>query len=186
MRSSSTKRRPPLLLCSATNAVGACFVFPMEITLTTPALLFPALSLLLLAYTNRFMALANRVRTLKPQYISTHSPSVMAQIVNLRKRLYIVRNMQVVGIGAMFGCVLCMLLLFLGFQMAGTVVFGASLVGLLVSLGMSLRELIISVEAIKLELSDLETEEEQRIIAEVQVRPRAKSATADVAEDLDG
>lgn len=139
----------------------------MEITLTTPALLFPALSLLLLAYTNRFMAIANRVRTLKPQYVSTHSPSVMGQLINLRKRLYIVRNMQVVGIGAMFGCVLCMLLLFLGLQTAGVWVFGASLLGLLVSLGMSLRELIISIEAIKLELSDLESEEEQRIIQEV-------------------
>ncbi len=163
----------------------------MEITLTTPALLFPALSLLLLAYTNRFMALANRVRTLKPQYISTHSPSVMAQIVNLRKRLYIVRNMQVVGIGSMFGCVLCMLLLFLGQQMAGVVVFGLSLVGLLISLGMSLRELIISIEALKIELSDLESEEELRIIEEVKARPRVsatgpfpKNSAAD--EERDG
>lgn len=143
----------------------------MEITLTTPALLFPALSLLLLAYTNRFMALANRVRSLKPQYISTHAPSVLGQIVNLRKRLYIVRNMQILGIASMFGCVLCMLLLFLGLRQAGAVVFGASLAGLLVSLGMSLRELMISIEAIKLELSDLEVEEEQRIIQEVRTRP---------------
>ena len=143
----------------------------MEITLTTPALLFPALSLLLLAYTNRFMAIANRVRTLKPQYMSTHSASIMGQLVNLRKRLYIVRNMQVVGIGAMFGCVLCMLLLFVGLYTAGVWVFGASLLGLLVSLGMSLRELIISIEAIKLELSDLESEEELRIIEEVKAKP---------------
>ena len=142
----------------------------MEITLTTPALLFPALSLLLLAYTNRFMAIANRVRTLKPQYMSTHSASIMGQLVNLRKRLYIVRNMQVVGIGAMFGCVLCMLLLFVGLHTAGVWVFGASLLGLLVSLGMSLRELIISIEAIKLELSDLESEEELRIIEEVKAK----------------
>ncbi len=166
----------------------------MEITLTTPALLFPALSLLLLAYTNRFMAIANRVRTLKPQYVSTHSASVMGQLVNLRKRLYIVRNMQVVGIGAMFGCVLCMMLLFLGLHTAGVWVFGASLAGLLVSLGMSLRELIISIEAIKIELSDLETAEEQRIIEEVKVRPSPpKAATTglsiapDIAtEDRDG
>ncbi len=154
----------------------------MEITLTTPALLFPALSLLLLAYTNRFMALANRVRTLKPQYMSTHSASIMGQIVNLRRRLYLVRNMQVVGIGAMFGCVLCMLLLFLGQRLAGMVLFGASLVGLLVSLGMSLRELAMSIEAIKLELSDLETEEEKRIIEEVRAKPVSEAADA----ELDG
>ena len=144
----------------------------MEITLTTPALLFPALSLLL-AYTNRFMAIANRVRNLKPQYLSTHSPSIMGQIVNLRKRLYIVRNMQILGIASMFGCVLCMLLIFLGQHTAGVWVFGGSLVLLLVSLGMSLRELIISIEAIKYDLSDLEIEEEQRIINEVRARPRS-------------
>ncbi|MBC7448679.1 MAG: DUF2721 domain-containing protein [Hymenobacteraceae bacterium] len=164
----------------------------MEITLTTPALLFPALSLLLLAYTNRFMAIANRVRTLKPQYISTHSASIMSQLVNLRKRLYIVRNMQVVGIGAMFGCVLCMLLLFVGLHTAGVWVFGASLLGLLVSLGMSLRELMISIEAIKYELSDLETEEELRIIEEVKARPAAGRSVAPLTtagpagEDRDG
>ena len=144
----------------------------MEITLTTPALLFPALSLLLLAYTNRFMAIANRVRSLKPQYLSTHSASIMGQIVNLRKRLYIVRNMQLLGIASMFACVLCMLLLFVGVHDAAVYVFGAALLGLLLSLGLSLRELLISIEAITLELSDLETEEEQRIINEVKARPR--------------
>jgi hypothetical protein len=162
----------------------------MEITLTTPALLFPALSLLLLAYTNRFMALANRVRTLKPQYVSTHAPSVLAQIVNIRKRLYIVRNMQILGIGSMFGCVLCMLLLFVGLQTAGVVLFGLALLGILVSLGMSMRELIISIEAIKIELSDLETEEELRIIEQVKARPpqpaiRPLSTTAN-EDEADG
>lgn len=156
----------------------------MEITLTTPALLFPALSLLLLAYTNRFMAIANRVRNLKPQYLSTHSPSIMGQIVNLRKRLYIVRNMQILGIASMFGCVLCMLLIFLGLRQAGVWVFGVALLGLLVSLGMSLRELIISIEAIKFDLSDLETEEELRIINAVRAKPN-RTPSAEEAHDME-
>ncbi|KAA9338280.1 DUF2721 domain-containing protein [Hymenobacter busanensis] len=134
----------------------------MDISLTTPALLFPALSLLLLAYTNRFMALANRVRTLKSQYVETHREHHMRQIQNLRRRLVIVRNMQTVGIGSMFSCVLCMFLLFAGLRSAGELVFGASLLGLLVSLGMSLWEIQISVDALNIELDDLQQDEQQR------------------------
>ncbi|SMB97376.1 conserved hypothetical protein [Hymenobacter roseosalivarius DSM 11622] len=134
----------------------------MDITLTTPALLFPALSLLLLAYTNRFMALANRVRTLKSQYQTTHSTHLMLQIQNLRQRLAIVRNMQAVGIASMFGCVLCMFLLFAGFVRAGQLVFGASLLALLVSLAMSLREIQISGDALNIELNDMQNDEERR------------------------
>jgi hypothetical protein len=135
----------------------------MEITLTTPALLFPALSLLLLAYTNRFLALATIVRTLKSQYQTTHSPHLIRQIHNLRRRVVMVRNMQAVGAGAMFGCVLSMFLLYAGLTMAGQLVFGASLLGLLISLGMSIWEIQISVDALKIELTDMEESEEQRL-----------------------
>ncbi|GAA4375297.1 DUF2721 domain-containing protein [Hymenobacter koreensis] len=128
----------------------------MEISLTTPALLFPALSLLLLAYTNRFMALANRVRALKSQYAESHRAQHLLQIRNLRRRLVIVRNMQAVGIGSMFGCVLCMFLLYAGFADAAKVLFGASLLALLVSLGMSLWEIQISVDALNIELDDMQ------------------------------
>lgn len=133
-----------------------------EITLTTPALLFPALSLLLLAYTNRFMALANRVRTLKSQYLDTHSEHLMKQIANLRQRLIIVRNMQAVGIASMFGCVLTMFLLYAGLLPPAHLLFGASLLGLLVSLGMSVHEILISVAALNIELDDLQEGEQQR------------------------
>ncbi|WP_400193854.1 DUF2721 domain-containing protein [Hymenobacter sp. B81] len=134
----------------------------MDITLTTPALLFPALSLLLLAYTNRFMALANRVRALKSQYQESHREPHMRQIQNLRRRLLIVRNMQAVGIASMFGCVLCMFLLYAGLAAAAQLVFGASLLALLVSLGMSLWEIQISVDALNIELDDLQEDEQQR------------------------
>ena len=134
----------------------------MEITLTTPALLFPALSLLLLAYTNRFMALAQRVRSLKTQYLDTHSEHLIKQIANLRQRLIIVRNMQAVGIASMFGCVLTMFLLFAGLVPPANILFGASLIGLLVSLGMSVHEILISVAALNIELDDLQHDEKQR------------------------
>lgn len=134
----------------------------MEITLTTPALLFPALSLLLLAHTNRFLALANRVRALNTQYVSTHSAHLPGQIRNLRRRLGLIRNMQAVGTASMFGCVLCMFLLFAKYKLAGEIVFGGSLLALLVSLALALWEIQISVDALNIELDDLQDDEERR------------------------
>jgi hypothetical protein len=132
----------------------------MEITLTTPALLFPAISLLLLAYTNRFMALANLIRGLKNRYASTHSRLVYGQIENLRTRLVLIRNMQAFGIASMFGCVFCMFILFAGYIVIGQYVFGLSLLLLMVSLALALREIQISVKALELELNDFEEENE--------------------------
>ena len=134
----------------------------MEITLTTPALLFPALSLLLLAYTNRFMTLANVVRGLKTQYVNAPREPLRRQIHNLRRRLHLVRNMQAVGIGSLFGCALTMFLLYAGLNLAGQLLFGASLLALLVSLGMALVEIQISVDALNIELDDIEDAETRR------------------------
>ena len=80
----------------------------MELTLTTPALLFPAISLLLLAYTNRFLTLANLIRELHRSYKSNPEEIIFAQILNLRYRVKLIRNMQIFGVGSFFGCVLCM------------------------------------------------------------------------------
>ena len=134
----------------------------MDLTLTTPALLFPAISLLLLAQTNRFLALADRVRALKTQYVTTQRHHLLGQIQNLRRRLVLIRDMQAVGIGSLFGCVLCMFVLFAGWTLAGVIIFGLSLLLLLASLGMSLREIQISVDALTIELDDLQQNEAQR------------------------
>ncbi|MBB6612211.1 DUF2721 domain-containing protein [Pontibacter sp. Tf4] len=128
----------------------------MEITLTTPALLFPAISLLLLAYTNRFLALAGLIRSLKQRYATTQSHIVYGQIENLRTRLLLIRNMQAFGIASIFGCVFCMFVLFAGYETIGKYVFGLSLLLLLISLALALREIQISVNALTLELNDLE------------------------------
>lgn len=127
----------------------------MEITLTTPALLFPALSLLLLAYTNRFLALADRVRGLKARYESAPTAYLVPQIRNLRRRLVLLRNMQAVGTASMFGCVLTMFVVFAGLQWLGQLLFGFSLLALLGSLGLALREIQISVEALNIELDSM-------------------------------
>jgi hypothetical protein len=131
----------------------------MEITLTTPALLFPAVSLLLVAYTNRFLTLGSRIRTLHAQYKVNPDEIISGQITILKKRTVMIRNMQALGVGSLFLCVLCMFLLFAGKLFIGKIVFGASLIFMLGSLGISLQEISISVEALNLELSDMEKNE---------------------------
>lgn len=128
----------------------------MELDLTTPALLFPAISLLLLAYSGRFLALAALMRELYGRYKEQPDPKIMGQLKNLRYRIVIIRNMQAFGVSSFFGCVLCMILLFAGQQTLGKWVFGGSLILLLISLGLSLREIQVSIHALTLQIEDLE------------------------------
>lgn len=128
----------------------------MEIDLTTPALLFPAISLLLLAYTNRFLALASLIRGLHRQYKEQPNSIIIGQIKNLRRRVVLIRNMQAFGITSLLFCVVCMFLLFAGEITLGKYIFGASLILLIVSLALSVVEIQISVRALNLQLSDFE------------------------------
>lgn len=133
----------------------------MDISLNTPALLFPALSLLILAFTNRFIALASLIRSLKKLYQTTPNHLIFGQIQNLRSRLILIRNMQAFGIASMFCCAFCMFMLYEGWQTAGKITFGLALVLLMVSMALSLWEIQISVKALELELSDIEQEDTQ-------------------------
>ncbi len=128
----------------------------MEITLTTPALLFPAVSLLLLAFTNRFLAIATLIRQLHRNYVSDPKNVVEGQLRNLRKRLYLIRLMQLLGVLSLFLCVLSMFLLYVESELWGEIVFGISLIALLLSLFVSLREIQLSTRALDIELSDME------------------------------
>jgi len=128
-----------------------------EISLGTPALLFPAISLLMLAYTNRFLALASLIRSLHQRYQASPDQVLLGQIQNLRRRLGLVRRMQTLGVLSLFVCVVCMFTVFAGEQMASAILFAVSLVLLLLSLGHSLAEIHISTEALKLELGRMET-----------------------------
>jgi len=127
-----------------------------EITLTTPALLFPAISLLLVAYTNRFNVITTRIRSMSAAYKSAPDDLVMAQIHSLRNRIYIIRNMQAYGVGSLFMCVLCMFALFADELVVGKILFAISLLMMLASLAYSLYEVLVSVNALKLELNALE------------------------------
>jgi hypothetical protein len=61
----------------------------MDISINTPALLFPAVTLLMLAYTNRFNTLATIIRNLHGKYQNERSENLLAQIANLRYRVYL-------------------------------------------------------------------------------------------------
>jgi hypothetical protein len=128
----------------------------MELTLTTPALLFPAISLLLLAYTNRFLHLAQLTRNLHSQYRNNPEKILYLQLLNLRKRINIIRNMQVLGSAGFLCSVICMFFLFRNWLIAAKLAFTASLGLLIISLALSVWELYISVHAIDFQLHDLE------------------------------
>ncbi|MEP2026614.1 MAG: DUF2721 domain-containing protein [Reichenbachiella sp.] len=129
----------------------------MQLEISTPALLFPAITLLLLAYTNRFLALATLIRNLHAKYQQTEKQHVLVgQIKNLRKRLNMVRRMQAFGVLSFLLTVACMFALFQeGFVLANYL-FGSSLFSLLISLIYSLIEIQMSTKALNLELSDME------------------------------
>jgi hypothetical protein len=130
----------------------------MEINLATPALLFPAISLLLLAYTNRFLGLASLIRGLAARYHESRNQRLIGQIENLRHRLALIRRMQALGVLSIFVCVACMFALFAGSQTVGKALFGASLLLLMASLSYSFLEIHLSTKALNIELSSVERE----------------------------
>ena len=127
----------------------------MTLHIETPALLFSATSLILLAYTNRFLTIATIVRSLKQNYEEKESSKTLLEIKNLNLRLTLIRYMQMFGVLSLFLSVFAMLLLFIDQQVFGIYVFGLSLLCLLISLGISFWEISISVNALRLHLSDL-------------------------------
>ena len=127
----------------------------MILQIETPALLFSATSLILLAYTNRFLTIATIIRGLKKAYKEKENSLILLEIKNLNLRLTLIRYMQMAGVLSLFVSVFSMLLLFLELQLFGVYLFGMSLLSLLISLGLSFWEINISVDALRLHLSDL-------------------------------
>lgn len=126
------------------------------LTLTTPALCFSALSLLLLAYTNRFLSYAGLVRTLYKQYRTDKDSVLLGQIENLRQRLRLIKHMQLQGIGSLLMCTVTMFLIYVGFQGFAVIAFGIALLMLVASLSISIWEILVSIRALDLHLSEIE------------------------------
>lgn len=127
-----------------------------EFSLVTPTLLFSAVSLIMLAYTNRFLSYAQLVRNLKDKYVKDRSEVTAAQIANLRKRLNLTRSMQILGISSLFCCIVSMFFCFISLRVTAIIIFGIALLLLISSLGLSIRELVISTRALEIHLNDLE------------------------------
>ena len=126
------------------------------IDLTTPALLFPAISLLLLAFTNRFLVLAQLIRQLHGQRRAEVAEVCRRQLDNLKKRLLLIRTMQALGVASFLTCTVTMFLVFMELNFLADCTFGLSLFLLAGSLCFSLYEIAISTKAIELELTSLE------------------------------
>ena len=128
-----------------------------ELTLTTPALLFSAISLIMLAYTNRFLAYAAVIRNLHDKYLEKMDDSLIEQIKNLKLRLNLTRWMQIFGITSLLLCVLTMFLIYIKYQVLAVWIFGVALLLLILSLAFLVREIQISIRALSLHLSDIES-----------------------------
>lgn len=131
----------------------------MELTIQTPALLFPAISLLMLSYTNRFLAISSLIRKLYADFEDTHQESLVTQIKNLRLRVYLIRWAQLAAILSMLLCTLTMFLVYGGWQTSAKAIFGISLIAMMVSLALCIYEITLSADALRLLLMDLEKKE---------------------------
>jgi hypothetical protein len=131
-----------------------------ELPLSTPSLLFPAISLLMLAYTNRFLGLASVVRGLHASWQNTQEPLLLAQIRNLRKRIQIIKHMQTLGVLSLMFCVASTTLIFFDRQTGGQLTFGISLALIFGSLTQSLVEIQISSKVLDLQLLDVKCRED--------------------------
>lgn len=127
-----------------------------QLTITTPTLLFSAISLILLAYTNRFLGYAALVRDLHARSLSNPTDNYKQQIDNLKRRLYLIRSMQVFGVTSLFLCVITMFLVYIDLKLVATYIFAVALISLIISLAISVKEILISVKALEFHLSNIE------------------------------
>jgi hypothetical protein len=134
----------------------------MELNIQTPALLFPAVSLLLLAYTNKFLAIASLIRKLVSDYEEKQKIKHLTQIRSLRRRLMLIRWMQVCGVSSMLLCVVTMFFIYENWQVWAKLLFAASLLLMMVSLVITLLETVLSAGALRVLLKDLEKQNESR------------------------
>ncbi|MDB5249893.1 MAG: family cellulose-binding protein [Segetibacter sp.] len=137
----------------------------MDISINTPALFFPAISLVMLAYTNRFLAVASVVRNLHIQYNQGDKKKQLhGQIRNLKYRLRLIKNMQAFGVVSFLSCIFSMYFIYLEHMTFAHIMFGLTMLAFIVSLIMSLIEIQLSTKALELELSDMEDLEDPSIV----------------------
>lgn len=127
----------------------------MDIAITTPALLFPAITILFLAYSNRFLTIATRIREKHADFNKTHSPVAQKQIASFRRRLQFIVVMQLFAVLGIISCTVAMGFIFFNSQQWGNCAFGTSIVFITLSLLASIIELLLSTKALNIELEDM-------------------------------
>ncbi|MHA8063429.1 DUF2721 domain-containing protein [Aquirufa aurantiipilula] len=128
----------------------------MELSISTPALLFSTVSLLMIAFTNRFMSMASLIRDLHLKFQKNPEDAIFKQIENLRLRMKLIQSMQIIAIFSLLLSVICMFLLFMNEEMIARWFFGIGLIGMSIALSLSAWEITISTKALEVELSDME------------------------------
>lgn len=154
------------------------------ITYGTAALLFPAISLIMLAYTNRFLALAALVRSLHAKYLEHNKKGVLqGQIGNLRYRLKLLRHMQGMGVLSFISCIVCMYGIYLNNVLIAEITFALSLLFFTVSLVISFVEIQLSNKALELELSDMEEHSDPSLVQYLKKKLDARKKSDDGQEE---
>lgn len=134
----------------------------MQLTLSIPALLFPAISLSMLAYNARYLAIAALIRQLHKQYQEKASRGLGIQVRQLERRLKIIKNMQAVAILSFLFSAITMFLIYIEQGFWANLIFGISLLALMFSLVLSLVEVQLSTNSLKIQLSDMVVKNEKK------------------------
>ena len=138
------------------------FNYTMELTISTPALLFSTVSLMMIAFTNRYLAIASLIRELHEKFQANKGGTYVDQIKSLHRRLYLIRNIQIIIVSSLLLSSVCILLILQNLQLAALILFYGALVMQIVALGLSVWEISMSISALKIELSDMEDQLDRR------------------------
>ena len=120
--------------------------------------MFPAVSLLFLSYTNRFLHLSALIRTLHSDWLELRDNLLLDQITNLRRRLVLIRWMQLLGALSLFCSVASMLAVAFSWQVFAMSSFIVALSFMAFSLAGLTVEIWISGGALRIMLMSLERE----------------------------
>ena len=125
----------------------------MEIT--TPALVFPAISLLFIAYTNRLHTLSVLIRSMtKNDNKDLKNNETKDQLEILKKRVLYIKRMQVFGILSFIFCLFTIICLYIELDNIANYFFGLALFLLVASLLFALFETLQSTEALSIHLKN--------------------------------
>ena len=130
----------------------------MNIDYTVTALMFPAIPLLMVVYSNRFHTLSRLIRELHDEHVyEKHIPAEWKkQFINLSRRISILRwTIMFAAFGFLFN-MLTVFALYLNELFLARVIFGSCCLSMIISIIFFIREIQISTNALNLHMSDMD------------------------------